>query len=744
MKERRLHVLLLCVAILVFFHSVVSFPFLSWDDDINVTGNPLVSSASGEGLWQLWRHAYASLYVPVAYTWFWLLACASKLTAGGKGVDPVLFHAGNLVLHVVCTWMVYRVVSKLVMSQRAAFVGALVFAVHPLVAESVAWVTEARGLLSAAFALVALDLWLEAVRTRGGDEEQRQGVPRLRRGSDRRDTPVSTRSARAGRLVGGHVDRSGVELGGEDGGDLSGRVDEGVRGGGLGGLLGGSGWRLGLATLCFVAAMLAKPQAVVLPFVVIAIDVCVLRREWKKSAVLVGAWVVLAACVVVVTKLNQGEEMLHFVAPLWARPVVALDALGFYTCKVVMPVGLTTDYGRTPGWLIESIGRAWPAVVPVVVFGVLVGMRRGWKGVGAYAWFAIALLPVLGLVSFVFQDISTVADRYAYPAMAGVAFGVALLVERVPGELQWVAALVLGAGLGTMSSTQAATWSSNAALFTHVQSINPKSFKAEGNLGMIAYGAKRWDEAIGHYERALQFGPPRWLPEQMLGLAHAQKGDYAGAEEHFMKSLELRADNVGIEAMLGSVRLQLGKYEAAEGPFRHVLEVDPSRGDVREWLATALLAEGKNEEAAKEFQEALKTRDSAELRKNLAQALTISGDAKGAIEQLRNVLKTKAGWPDAEIDLAWLLATAPDEALRKPTEAMSLAVHAQSVEKVPSARFLDTLAAAEAATGRFEEAVKTAERAAKLIPVDQSGYAERVEKRRVAYASGKDWRDLVR
>jgi spermidine synthase len=196
--------------------------------------------------------------------------------------------------------------------------------------------------------------------------------------------------------------------------------------------------------------------------------------------------------------------------------------------------------------------------------------------------------------------------------------------------------------------------------------------------------------------------------------------------------------------MLGSVRLQLGKYEEAEAPFRHVLEVDPKRSDVREWLATALLAEGKDGEAAKEFREALKTRDTPELRKNLAQALTLGGDAQGAIEQLRAVLKAKPGWPDAEIDLAWLLATAPEEGLRKPTEAMSLAVGAMSAEKVPSARFLDTLAAAEAATGRFDEAAKTAERALKLLPPEQSGYAERIEKRRQAYASGKDWRDLVR
>jgi spermidine synthase len=157
-----------------------------------------------------------------------------------------------------------------------------------------------------------------------------------------------------------------------------------------------------------------------------------------------------------------------------------------------------------------------------------------------------------------------------------------------------------------------------------------------------------------------------------------------------------------------------------------------------------LFAQGEDEEAVTELQEALKTRDSAELRRNLAQALMLKGDAKGAIEQLRNVLKSKPGWPDAEIDLAWLLATAPEDVDRRPTEAMSLAVHAQSTEKTPSARFLDTLAAAEAATGRFEDAAKIAERALKLVSPDQSAYAARIEKRRQAYVNNHAWRDLMR
>jgi tetratricopeptide (TPR) repeat protein len=699
-NERRLHALILCAAIIVFFHSVTSFPFLSWDDDINVTGNPLVFNATGAGLSELWRHAYANLYVPVAYTWFWLLARVSHFTLAANTLDPQVFHAGNLLLHAICTWLVYRIVSKLVASTRAAFVGALVFALHPLVTESVAWVTEARGLLSSVFAFTALDLWLSTA-SRDGRTSEELAHTRALPDDETSSGPSPTHHNFAI-------------------------------------------WRIAVATVCFVAAMLSKPQAAALPIVVLVLDAFWLKRPWKKSLPLVGGWMLLAAAVAVVSKLNQGDELLHYVPPLWARPIVALDALGFYTTKTLVPVGLTTDYGRTPAWLLASIGRAWPALVPVAVVILIACIRRVRTGWIIYAIFAAAMLPVLGLIAFAFQDISTVADRYAYPALLGLALGVALLCERVPKEMQWVIALVLGAGLGTLASKQAETWRSNEALFARVLAINPNSWKAEGNLGQAARHAKRLDEAVAHYRRAIELGPERWLIHQNLGMALGEQAKYVESEAELARALELKPDNVGAAAMLGSVRLQLGKFADAEAPLRQVAAAEPGRGDVHELLGTALLAQGKDEEAVTELSEALKTRDSAELRRNLGQAFMLKGDVKGAVGELRNVLKTKPGWPDAEIDLAWLLAAAPDDADRRPSEAMSLAVHAQSAAKVPSARFLDTLAAAEAATGRFEEAAKTAERALKLVPPEQSAYAGRIEKRRQAYAGNQAWRDLMR
>lgn len=688
MRPARLHALLLCVAVVVFFHPVVSFPFLTWDDEINVTGNPHVAGGTWSGLVQMWKEPYASLWVPVAYTWFWLLANASRFTMpGGVGLDPRLFHGTNLLLHLACALIVYRIVSRLVASRNAAFVGALAFALHPLVSESVAWVTEARGLLSAALAFAALDLWL-AVAV---------------------DDKSGTQAAVGEKRPTFH-----------------------------------SAWRISLAAICFCAAMLAKPQAAALPLVALVIDRWVVGRSWKRILPGIGVGLGLALVVFAITKSVQSDDTLREVAPLWSRPLVALDALGFYTWKTLVPVNLATDYGRTPGWLLESPARAWPALIPLALITVLWLAHRARAGLVAYAVFVVALLPVLGLVPFAFQDISTVGDRYTYLALLGMALALALLLERVPVEFQWSTAVVLGACLGLLTRSQVDTWRSNEALFARVLAVNPRSWKAEGNLGIGAARAGRLDEAVAHYKRALEVGPQRWMVYQNLGLAYAQQSKFADAADAFARSLELKPDNAPVSLRLGKARLQMGQYEAAEGPLRAAFAAHPESAEVQEWLGLTLLAQDKSAEAITVLSSALEKRDTPEVRKNLAQAQMMVGDAKGAIEHLRAALAAKPKWPDAEIDLAWVLATAPDESLRNPTEAMSLAVRAQSATKSPTARYVDALAAAMAATGRFEEAAKAAERAKSLCAPSETAYADRIEKRRQAYATGLAWRDLVR
>lgn len=154
--------LLFAGAVFLVFGPACGYPFLRWDDPTNVTENPLLHPPSLGNLAAIWSAPYAGLYVPASYTVWWIETHASQIFAGKLAPDPRVFHAGLLLLHAGCAWLVYRIVGRLVLDRRAALFGALLFALHPLQVESACWITETRGVLSTLFGLAALDVYLGA------------------------------------------------------------------------------------------------------------------------------------------------------------------------------------------------------------------------------------------------------------------------------------------------------------------------------------------------------------------------------------------------------------------------------------------------------------------------------------------------------------------------------------------------------------------------------------------------------
>jgi protein O-mannosyl-transferase len=132
---------------LLCFWPAMQGDFLLWDDTHHLTLNPWL--VDGDWLY-FWKRAYYGFYIPVSYTlWTWLYA----LTA-----DPRAFHAFNLILHVANCALGFQVVRLLFprLDERAAFLAVLIFALHPLQVETVAWISGGRDLLAVFFALLAL------------------------------------------------------------------------------------------------------------------------------------------------------------------------------------------------------------------------------------------------------------------------------------------------------------------------------------------------------------------------------------------------------------------------------------------------------------------------------------------------------------------------------------------------------------------------------------------------------------
>jgi tetratricopeptide (TPR) repeat protein len=738
----------IALACLVVYSRGLANEFSIWDDRINVVDNPLLHPVSATNLRTIWQEPYKGLYAPVSYTFFaaetWL---AERLglhgTRGNERAE--VFHAGSLLLHIAVCWLVYVLLAKLIRHRGAACLAALLFALHPLQVESVAWVTETRGLLAAVAGLFAIWQYLNFAESDIADVR------------------------RWGRFV--------------------------------------------LATVAFTVAVLAKPSAVVVPLLAALLQVCVLRQSWRRTAWL-GAWIALGIGVLAVTWHQQAETIVDTAAPL-ARPLLALDALAFYLFKVVVPWPLAADYGWRPSVLV---GQWWFYalwLLPAAIAGGLAWRRQIDFWLVGLLWFALALLPVLGLVPFSFQYVSTVADRYAYLAMFGVAWIVAALVARYWGAAAiGIAGAVIALCAG-LSWWQVGIWKNDETLFTHALSVNDQSFAALTNLGRWRAMHGQLNDALADYRQAIEIYDLNPVTHYCLGHALMTQRQYAEAATELARAAELNARdpdarNLRGEAflMLGQVReaqacfadaqrlapksviaaagsgkalAQLGDFAGAERDLRSAIAFDnesphpagadahlalglllanrhrfneaaaelaivvqrrPNDAVARYRLADVTLQSGRAAAAAEMFAALVRAHpDLLELYNGLAQSLLMLGKTGPALDQYRQALARKPDWVAGQLSLAWLLATLPEDQFRSARDAVVLAERACTSTDRKLALALDVLAAARAEAGDFAGAAEAAEQALKLAPGQLSATQTReVELRRDLYRSGKPFR----
>jgi tetratricopeptide (TPR) repeat protein len=145
--------------------------FVSWDDTFTVAQNPRLDPPTLGTLEFYWLHSAARIYIPLTYTIWTLLAaiaCAEP-NHQAMALDPMVFHGANVLFHVLAVLVVCKILLLLRMNRFAAVCGSLVFAIHPVQVEAVAWVSGLKDVLSGFLVLCALWQYLQfAVNTRDG------------------------------------------------------------------------------------------------------------------------------------------------------------------------------------------------------------------------------------------------------------------------------------------------------------------------------------------------------------------------------------------------------------------------------------------------------------------------------------------------------------------------------------------------------------------------------------------------
>ena len=476
-----------------------------------------------------------------------------------------------------------------------------------------------------------------------------------------------------------------------------------------------------LATMAFFLALLAKPAAVVVPAIVGILAIGALGMAWRPVVRAWGWWILIAIGWSVWTKGQQPDALLTDIPPLGQRLFIAADAVWFYVGKVIWPVGLGPDYGRTPQVVLAQ-GEYWQSIVGVLgLAGILLWTRKQYRilAVGG-AIFGISLLPMLGVVPFAFQAFSTVADRYSYLALVGFGLSTGWVIQRCTRT--WQMALlglaVIGL-LGGRSAQQIQMWSDTPSLLTHALQVNPRSILAHNNLGLVQAQQGDLDAAIAHYQQALHANPHVAAVHYNLGNALLRQGQQRQALVHYRQAVQLKPTWAEAHNNLGSALDDAGQVAEAILHYQTAIQLQPQFASAYNNLGDALFKQGRTAEAIEHFHTAVRLQPTwAEAHYNLAIAFTKQGEEQAAIAAYRAALAAKPNWLRAALPLAWLLATQQPPSLQAAAEAVVLAEQASRLPGAHQAVAQYTLALAHRTIGNAAAALSAAQRALALATVN--------------------------
>ncbi|MFO0946030.1 MAG: tetratricopeptide repeat protein [Planctomycetota bacterium] len=270
----------------------------------------------------------------------------------------------------------------------------------------------------------------------------------------------------------------------------------------------------------------------------------------------------------------------------------------------------------------------------------------------------------------------------------------------------------------------------------------PGMVQAHVNLGLIHYRAKRYEQAITEFDAALKTDPRRPQVYNNLAAALVGVGRLDEAAEAYRRALEFDPHNQEVRRGLAALFVEIGRLDDAKKEYEIILSQSPGSVEDRNNLGSILGKQQKFPEAIAQFQEVLKLDpNNASAKNHLGSVYWGLGRLPEAMQFFREAIKQNPKFADAANNLAWILATNANPQLRNGKEAVEFASQASDVVK-KNPQYLDTLAAAHAEAGDFENAIKVATQAIEVARAEnQPAVAKDIETRLALYRSGKPYHE---
>lgn len=342
-----------------------------------------------------------------------------------------------------------------------------------------------------------------------------------------------------------------------------------------------------------------------------------------------GPFFILSLLTSIVTFLAQekGEAVQSLIkVPLTLRAANAVVAYLSYIGKTVWPHDLAVFYPLPNAWPLWHILFAFTLVIGITALIAYLSKSHPYLFTGWF-WFVGTLVPVIGLVQVGSQSM---ADRYTYIPLTGlfiiIAWGGADIFSRQYSSricLYLLSAFLISAFM-VVSWFQIHHWQNSVALFKHTLAVTKESPMAHNSLGVALRILGDSGGAEFHFKEALRIRPSFAEAHVNLGVMDYEHNKLDLAAIHFREAIRISPRYEDAHFNLGNVYLMQEKYSDAAAEYSIVLGVRPDHAEAHNYLGVALIWQENIEGATREFEAALRVEPKyAKARINLSNALEI-------------------------------------------------------------------------------------------------------------------------
>jgi tetratricopeptide (TPR) repeat protein len=545
-----------------------------WDDDSEITENPILRDPAG--WWRCWlAPTYLVDYFPLKTSVQWLQWQAWEYR-------PFGYHATSVGLHLLSALLLWRVLKKL--GLRLAWLGGLLFVLHPVVVESVAWIAELKNTLSLPLLLLAMGAWLDY------DHQGR-----------RSDYLRALLLFLAAMLCKSSVVMFPVVL-----------------------LLHGW-WKRG--------RIAGKDFRTSAAFFAISLGLGVVTWCFQRQRAI--NWELIPAGGFFSRLAGAGHALMFYAA----KAVLPVEQLPIYPRWLLNPpspiqflpwlvIGavLAGMWVKRATWGRHALfggGCFLLNLVPVLGFVSMSYMRIAWVAD------QFIYLPLTGLIGLAVAGAGTLETRLAAPLR----------------QLAWGALAVILSLLAVQSRRYAGCFASQKTLWTYTLQHNPGAWLAHNNLGNVLETEGRLPEARRHYEDALRLEPHSAITHYNMGNVLVRMDRLPDAAQHYQAALRLSPKYAQAHNNLGNTFLQLNRLPEAIRHYQEALRLQPAAAQAHYThynLGNALLQSGRWPEAIGEYAAAVELKpDFAEAHYDLGLALFQAGRWTEALHQYEVTLSLR-------------------------------------------------------------------------------------------------------